>query len=326
MAVFVTVMRIPLLTLATFVPLLLMRTSPAGAQDAEVRAGWVETADGVRLRYDAVGTGSDVVLIPHGFALRNALQRLAREDRTLVFYDSRNRGRSDTVEDSTKITVQGDMLDIEAVRKEFGVEQVSLVGYSVYGMLTALYAIEHPQRVRRLVQLGPVPIRYDPERYPTAPSVVDPAARARIDSLEAEGMSIDQPVEFCRLRWETFKIDLVGSDAAAERLRPPDCTLRNEWRHNFLRHLTHHIGSVQQLVIDPERVRATRVPVLTIHGSSDRNASYVGGREWAALFPEGRLLTIEDAAHNLWVDDPERVLGAIDAFLGGEWPEEAENL
>ncbi|MFN2422121.1 MAG: alpha/beta fold hydrolase [Gemmatimonadota bacterium] len=145
-------MRIPLWTLATIVPLLLMPTSPARAQDAEVRAGWVETADGVRLRYDAVGTGSDVVLIPHGFALREDLQRLAREDRTLVFYDSRNRGRSDTVEDSTKITVQGDMLDIEAVRKEFGVEQVSLVGYSVYGMLTALYATEHPQGVRRLAR------------------------------------------------------------------------------------------------------------------------------------------------------------------------------
>lgn len=306
--------------------MLLMSAGSIAAQESDVREGWVETADGIRLRYDAVGTGPEVVLIPHGFMLRDDFRSLARDHRTLVFYDSRNRGRSDTVTDSTKITVQGDMLDIEAIRQEFNADQVSLVGYSVYGMLTAMYAIEHPERVRRVVQLGPVPIRYDPERYPTAPSVVDPAARARIDSLEAEGMSLERPVEFCRLRWETFKINLVGTPAAVARLTPPDCTLPNEWWHNFLRHLGHHFGNVQQHAIDPDRVRATRVLVLTIHGTSDRNGSYAGGREWATLFPEGRLLTIEGAAHNLWADEPDRVLSAIDTFLDGHWPKGAQDL
>jgi proline iminopeptidase len=292
----------------------------------EARPGWVATADGVRLRYDAVGSGAHVVLIPHGFELRADFERLASEDRTLVFYDARNRGRSDTVEDTTRISIDADVADIEALRRAFEAEQVSLVGYSVYGLITALYAIQHPDRVRRLVQLGPVPITFDPERYHTAPSAVDSSARARIAELEAQGMPAERPEEFCRLRWEVVKADLVGDPAAVARIRPTDCTLRNEWWLNFQRHLRHHFGSVLRLELDRERIRATPVPVLTIHGTLDRNASYAGGREWAATFPQARLLTIEGAAHRSWIDDPDAVLGAVDAFLDGEWPEGAEEV
>jgi pimeloyl-ACP methyl ester carboxylesterase len=306
------------------VAFLLAGALPVAAQEA--RPGWVVMPDGIRLRYDAVGSGPHVVLIPHGFELRADLERLASDDRTLVFYDARNRGRSDSVEDSTRISIDADVADVEALRVALGAEKVSLVGYSVYGLVTALYTIEHPNRVRRLVQVGPVPIAFDPERYPTAPSVVDSAARARIAQLESQGMPADRPEAFCRQRWEVTKVDLVGDPAAVARLRPPDCTLRNEWWPNFQRHLRHHFGSVLRVELDRERIRATPVPVLTIHGTLDRNAAYAGGREWAATFPMARLLTIEGAAHRSWVDDPDGVLGAIDAFLDGEWPEGVEEV
>jgi pimeloyl-ACP methyl ester carboxylesterase len=307
---------------------LLSLTIAVTAMAQEARPGSVETADGIRLHYDAVGSGSHVILIPHGFDLKADLEALARDDRTLVFYDTRNRGRSDYVEDTTKISIQADVADIEALRQALSAETVSLIGYSVHGLVVALYAMEHPERVRRLVQLGPVPIEFDPEnpRYETAPSVIDSAARARIAELEAEGLAAERPEEFCRKRWEVFKVDLVGSAAAVERLRAPDCTLRNEWRLNFQRQLQYHFGSVLRLEVDRDRVRATHVPVLTIHGTLDRNAAYGGGREWAELFPEGRLLTIEGGAHRSWNDAPDTVIGAIDAFLDGEWPEAAEEI
>ena len=36
-----------------------------------------------------------------------------------------------------------------------------------------------------------------------------------------------------------------------------------------------------------------RAPVLTIHGTWDRNAPYAGGREWALTLPDARLITVE---------------------------------
>jgi pimeloyl-ACP methyl ester carboxylesterase len=72
--------------------------------------------------------------------------------------------------------------------------------------------------------------------------------------------------------------------------------------------------------VTQEDVARVTVPVLTIHGTQDRNAPYGGGRQWALELPNARLLTINAAAHQVWVDAPAAVLGAVDTFLRGEWP------
>ena len=68
------------------------------------------------------------------------------------------------------------------------------------------------------------------------------------------------------------------------------------------------------------------MPVLTIHGTWDRNAPYAGGREWAMTLPDARLITVEGAAHQVTADATEVVLSAIDRFVGGAWPEKAEKV
>src|ERR1700745_3637152 len=67
-------------------------------------------------------------------------------------------------------------------------------------------------------------------------------------------------------------------------------------------------------------VRTLRVPVLTIHGTKDRNAPYGGGRQWSMLLPESRLVSVPGAAHMSWIEAPELVFSSIDTFLKGEWP------
>ena len=67
-------------------------------------------------------------------------------------------------------------------------------------------------------------------------------------------------------------------------------------------------------------------PVLTIHGTRDRNAAYGAGREWAQLLPNARLLTVKDAAHFPWVDDPKLVFDSINVFLSGRFPKQAEKV
>ena len=62
------------------------------------------------------------------------------------------------------------------------------------------------------------------------------------------------------------------------------------------------------------------MPVLTIHGTRDRNAPYGGGREWARRLPDARLVTVPGAAHAVYLEDPVVVWGSIRQFLRGEWP------
>jgi pimeloyl-ACP methyl ester carboxylesterase len=104
------------------------------------------------------------------------------------------------------------------------------------------------------------------------------------------------------------------------------CDMPNEWPVNLERHFEHHFAAVQRLDVPVESVRRVRAPVLTIHGTWDRNAPYAAGREWALTLPDARLITVEGAAHQVTVDAPEIVIPAIDVFVGGRWPERAERI
>jgi pimeloyl-ACP methyl ester carboxylesterase len=116
---------------------------------------------------------------------------------------------------------------------------------------------------------------------------------------------------------------LVGDPSKVERLGPGHCHLPNEWPINVGRHwMEVRMPEMQALDIPQDRIRSLQHPVLTIHGTKDRNAPYGGGREWARLLPGARLLTVPGAAHQSWADAPD-VLSAVDAFLAGKWPEAA---
>jgi len=128
--------------------------------------GYVAGPDGVRLYYERIGTGGPTLIVPGRLFLARDLAPLARRH-TLILYDMRNRGRSSRVENGSLLTLQKDVEDLEAVRRHFGVERFVPLGYSYLGFMVVLYAMEHPERVERLVQLGPVPRKFGTE-YPRA--------------------------------------------------------------------------------------------------------------------------------------------------------------
>ena len=104
--------------------------------------------------------------------------------------------------------------------------------------------------------------------------------------------------------------------------------MENEWPVNLDKHMEKHFGgSVMKLNVPWSAITGVvKRPVLTIHGKKDRNAPYGAGLEWAQRLPNARLLTLENAAHNSWADEPEKVVKAIDTFLKGKWPESAEKI
>lgn len=289
----------------------------------------IEVEPGVRLHVERIGSGPNVVIVPGGFLYNGDLQALARPDRTLVLYDMRNRGRSSRVERDDQISLQADVADVEAVRRHVGAERISLIGYSYLGMMVMLYTAEHPGRVDRVVQLGPVAMRFDTE-FPsdlvwTDPApVIPPADWAALEALRAQGHGRSHPQDYC-IRSETLqRLMLIVDPRHAERMDPRvRCAMVNEWPINFQRHLgIHFVGSVQNFQPPREAFRRLETPVLTIHGTMDRNASFAGGVEWAMTLPNARLIIARRAAHQLWLDYP-RALAEIDRFLAGEWPESA---
>ena len=73
-------------------------------------------------------------------------------------------------------------------------------------------------------------------------------------------------------------------------------------------------------------VSGVTMPVLVVHGTKDRSGPYGGGRDWAAMLPNARLVTVENAGHMPWIEKPREVFDALQTFLDGAWPNSAIRL
>lgn len=298
----------------------------------EVEEGYVPTDDGTRLFYQKIGHGSRTVIIPLRFYSFETFKQLS-DEYTVIGYDTRNRGRSDPVPDAekpSKLTIQNDVADLERIREHFKIKKASLIGYSYLGLMVVIYAMEHLEAVERIVQLGPVPIKFGtqyPDNLTNKDEPGDPKLLEELRRLrKEENYHVTHPKEYCEKEWAYSRLGLVGNPANADKITAQPCEMPNEYPVNLARHFEAAFTSVQKLDLPKDKISAVKVPVLTIHGTKDRNAPYGAGREWALSLPNARLLTIKDGAHQSFDEFPEIVVPAVRKFLGGDWPAEAERV
>src|ERR1051326_6770839 len=113
---------------------------------------------GVVLFERRIGAGPATVVLhggpgAHYDYLLPGFDRLAH-GRTLVYYDQRGGGRS-AVPRETPVGWREQVADLEALRGLWGLDRLSIAGYSWGGLLALLYALEHPDRVERLARVPP---------------------------------------------------------------------------------------------------------------------------------------------------------------------------
>lgn len=288
--------------------------------------GYVTMDDGVRLFCQTAGSGPQAIVILNGFYLFDDFKRLA-DGRTLIFCDLRNRGRSDHVIDASKLTrgVEQDVDDLEAVRRHFGVGRVNLIGHSYAGIIVTLYAMTYAAHVNRAVLLGPM--QPNQATYPAHLTCADATLLeflTRAAQLEPERSTTD-PKEFCRKFWSLLRVIYVANPVDADKITWGRCELPTEL--NFMKYWIGNIlPSIHRLHFTAEGLAAAKAPILVIHGVKDRSAPYGGGRDWALMLPNARLVTVENAAHAPWIENPGRVFSSITTFLDDAWPEAAEKV
>jgi proline iminopeptidase len=298
-----------------------------------VETGTILTEDGARLYYERYGEGGQALVVPNAVYLADSLSYLAR-GRVLIAYDLRNRGRSEALHERRHLErgVEHDVEDIEAVRRHFGLERFALLGHSYVGLVVVLYAARHPGRVERLVQIGSVAPKagtvYPPElNGPPWAAVVDAGLVAELRRRRDSGEAERDPEGYAKLWWAVMGRMLVGNPEHVGRMDTEVWRYPNELPTHVERHFAESIWpSLLKVEMSAEDCRRIDLPVLVIHGTSDRNAPYGAGRDWALRLPEARLLTVAGAGHVPWLEAPDLVRPALEAFLAGRWPEQAEEV
>ena len=292
--------------------------APLAEAAAPFEEGMIATPDGAKLHYRRIGRGPVTLIAPLGVVLFDELKQFA-DIATVITYDMRSRGRSSRLESLDSVSIQQDARDLETVREHFKVEKFIPVGYSYLGKMVILYAAAHAERVSRIVQMGPLANHPD-----EMPSVAQTDFGAPADEVERwKKMQADAsaaPRDLCLQQWKVLSYYMVGDPKNAANFQYEDmCSLENEWPVNVNKVFAKLLSGPPASLSD-EELRKLTMPVLTIHGTKDRNAPYAGGRAWAAALPDARLVTIDGGAHAMWVDDPVTTWGAIRHFIRGEWP------
>jgi proline iminopeptidase len=174
--------------------------APATVRAGEVpraREGYVLGADGVRLFYRLEGESADTIVVLHGGpglnleGLRPDLAPLARRH-TTIYFDQRGSGHSE-MPDTLRLTAGLMVKDLQAVRRAFRIDRMTLLGHSWGGGLAVLYAADYPQQVARMILVGPVPPRPGAylEQY-------NAGAAARRDSAETAQQAVSDSIQESR--------------------------------------------------------------------------------------------------------------------------------
>jgi proline iminopeptidase len=321
-------------TFLLFLVLLPLLAAPSVAQSDE---GYLLTPDKVKIFYKIEGAGPETLIMVHG-GPGNSLESIRADmtplanGRRVIYYDQRGQGRSELITDGDRLGYEQHVADLEAVRRYFKLEKMSLMGNSWGGLLISLYAVEHPDRVERMV--------LDSSAAPMAGFMVDmqdeigrrtakvytPKQIARLKSLDDPNawLKAKDPIAVCREFYygvlrvytysqtfgESYKGDLCAGGAESVRRQP---TTRNfAWSSLGDYNLIPKLGVV-------------KAPVLVIHGAADvippRSSEF-----WAASYPNARLLVIQKAGHIAQIEAPEIFFPAIEMFLKGSFPADSKRV
>jgi len=233
---------------------------------------------------------------------------LARR-RTLLYYDQRGGGRSPVGRD-TPVGWREHVADLEALRRHWSIDRLTLLGYSWGGLLALLYWLEHPEQVERLALVSPAPARAawrsECERRFAAHMADPKIARARAD-LTASGLSRTEPEKYRRLAFALSVAPYFRDPNLAKQMTPFRVTARTQeavW------------GSLGEYDLRPRLEQtASRFPLprsLVVHGIYDP-MPLEGARELAALLRTGVLeLATGHAPH---VEATLAFARALDGFL-----------
>jgi pimeloyl-ACP methyl ester carboxylesterase/DNA-binding CsgD family transcriptional regulator len=261
---------------------------------------YVRTSDGVRIAYATVGAGPPVLWItappfshvqlewtqPGGYLFFEPLAAA----HTLVRFDQRGLGLSQR--DVDEHSLDAYLRDVEAVADRSAIDSFALVGSQHGAQIAVAYAVQHPDRVRRLILTDPFARGADFARLPV----------------------IGAMVELVKRDWEMFTENVAGI------------------AYGYGRDDTRRFGEFVRAAISPEawlamfesltRIDVTEllpqvhVPTLILHHADLGIVTSEMAHEVAAAINDGRFVSLGGK----WLDSTNEMTQAMLAFLAEDRP------
>jgi proline iminopeptidase len=284
----------------------------AGAQES----GFAYGTDQAPIYYRTFGSGKPLLIINGGPGMNsNGFEGLAAElskKYKTIIYDQRGTGKSVLkTTDSTSITMDLMIADIECLRKKLKIKKWAVLGHSFGGMLASYYMTKHPEAIDRVILSASGGIDMGLLDY-AGSSINSKLTKAQLDSVSywTDRINNGDTTHYARLQRGKF---LAPAYVFDEKAMPV-----------IAERLTQSNGTVNGLIWQDlskigyncaEKLKLFTKPVLIIQGKQDIIKEETAERAHQVL-KNSRVVLMEHCIHYGWIDNREVYFKEVYAFLG----------
>jgi esterase len=252
----------------------------------------------MQLNYKVAGGGESLIIL-HGFlgSLDN-WQSLAKElsaNYKVYIIDLRNHGKSEHAEKHNYMLMTNDLLEF---MNEQNIPSPNILGHSMGGKVAMFFAVQHPERVDKLivVDIGP---KYYPQHHQQILSALNSVDLTLISSRqEAENILMQKLNDIGIVQWLMKNLKRESGESFS-------------WKFN-LTGLTKEVENIGEALSDTAYFPD---PVLFIRGGK---SNYILDDDLdmiTQIFPAAKLASIPLAGHWVHAEQPEEFLAVVLSFL-----------
>ncbi|MBC6991415.1 alpha/beta fold hydrolase [Hymenobacter sp. BT491] len=253
----------------------------------------------MQLHYREMGAGSPLVILHGLFGTADNWQTLARrwsERQRVILVDLRNHGRSPHTPEHTYELMSQDVLELFDSLK---LTDVTLLGHSMGGKVAMRFALDHPEKLERLVVMDIAPRLSDMRHQDEILAGLNAVNLSTLQSRQEADDALARYIPQVGVRQFLLKNLYRRDDNSFA------------WRQN-LTALTTNMSQIGAEIMDDQPFMK---PTLFIRGGK---SDYISPEDKLygipQLFPNSQVETIPDAGHWVHAEAPDRVFELVDAF------------
>jgi len=251
--------------------------------------------------------------------------QLTQDGYDVYVYDQVGSGRSSRLDDPIQYNIERDVDDLEAIRERIGAERIVLIGHSYGAGLAAQYMASYGSHVDKAVFISPGSLDPSDKSGGNITNRLKPGQLSKLyplvlhpRSLMAYGLLQINPKaarayagdEEMDARFDrVFAATQPALHAENKQIQQPIYGL------GFYANQTPQTRKVSPPPDPRSALKSLQVPALIIKASDD----YLSwSSDYRQSLTESTLIYFRNAGHNVYHDEPERVLAAIRSFLSGD--------
>lgn len=254
-------------------------------------------------------------------------QKLADQGFYVIVYDRRGEGRSSNV--SAKFNFQETFADLQTLYQRFKINRASLIGHSFGGIVAALFAEKHPEKVQAIFFVGaPISMQatfkniikrskkiYQTKKDQTNLQYIDLLEKMDTSSLNYSSYCFMHAMQNGFYRPQNISTEaktIYGRFKSNEILKKHAAKMTYQAPQGFWKNEHYTTLDLTQTI---KKLRAKKMKLYGLYGKDDGLFSPQQVFALRDIIGKNKLAYFDDCSHNVFIDQQSRFITHIQQWL-----------